>query len=326
MILPNRIHFIWLGSSVPNSLQMPYRRRLLEWKERNPHYQLFLWTSLTGEDQERLQKWTERHGIFLQTLDSIQWGTEEETVRRLIEEEYFANASDLLRMRVLYQWGGIYLDFDVSPCPLSLNFEAPLGILLKVLKKEEQLFSISLYALGAQPGHELLQLALWEGEQNLQLVQSLPDLDLRKHESATVRYGATLALTGDIIRPALAQVAGFFPATGYPWTLGVEWMRFLFPLEHLEESSWLEDKEEVDHENPFYPEELLKLIRERQKASRQRALSSILHWAAAFGPPEMISTISQVITPFESYFGSSPKGIAVRYQRKQEVLRVVPSI
>lgn len=324
MKLPNHLHFIWLGSPVPNSLQYPYRRRILDWKEQNPEHQVFLWTDLQAGDLERLQLWANKYGILLQTIEQIQWGTEKSVVRALIEQRYFANASDLLRLRILYQWGGFYFDFDVSPSVLPLVFQAPLGILMKLQKQEEQLSSISLYALGAQPGHELLQLALWEGVQNLQLVQTLPDLDFRAHENPTVRYGATLALTGDIIRPALAQVAGFFPVAGYPWTLGLEWMRFLFPLEHLEEHSWIQG--EVDHVNPFYPEALLNLIKEREKASRTRALSSILHWAAAFGPAEMISEIAKVIAPFESYFGSSPRGIAIRYQREQGILDAIPSM
>ena len=285
---------------------------------------MFLWTDVQGEDFQRLQRWTEKQEIFLQTIEQVQWGTEQEIIRKLIQAKYFANASDLLRMRILYQWGGLYLDFDVFPCQLPLHFEAPLGILLKLQKRDEVLYSISMYALGAQPGHELLQVILWEGQQNIQLVESLPDLDLRSHESPTVRYGATLALTGAIIRPALAQIAGFFPEKGYPWTLGLEWMRFIFPFEHLEENSWIGGV--VDHQNPFYPEELLGLIRERQGASRQRVLSSILHWAAAFGSAEMISTIAKVITPFESYFGSSPQGVALRYKRKTEILQMIPRI
>lgn len=324
MNIPNRLHFVWLGSSIPNSLDYPYRRRLLLWRQKNPQYQVFIWTDRKAGDLERLQSWAEKNEILVQTIEQLQWGTEQEAIRVLLAQKYFANASDLLRMRILYQWGGIYLDLDVSPCVIPLNFQAPLGILLKLQKSEEVLYSVSMYAIASHPGHELLQLALWEGEQNMQLLQTLPDLDDRQHEDPTVRYGATLALTGDIIRPALAQVAGFFPEQGYPWTLGLEWMRFFFPFEHQEDNSWISGQ--VDHENPFYPEELMSLIRERQTSARRRVLSSILHWAAAFGPAEMISEIAKVIAPFESYFGSSPRGIALRYQREQKILQLIPNM
>jgi hypothetical protein len=324
MILTNRIHFIWLGASIPNSLKRPYRRHLLKWKKQNPSYEILLWIDGKGADLARTQFWAEQCGIVLQTMDLIQWGTEKELVFGLLEEEYFANASALLRLRILYQWGGLYFNFGVSPIALPHRLEAPLGVLLQLQKTEEQLSSVSLVAMGAEAGHELLQLALWEGEQNFQLLERLPDLDLRRHENPTVRYGGTLALTGDIIRPILAQVAGFFPREGYPWSLGLEWMLFRLPLEYEEDRSWIGG--EVDHENPFHPEELLQLITERQKLSRQRVLSSILHWAAAFGSRDVIEVIAQVVAPFESYFGSSPKGLAIRYQREKQVVDIIPSM
>lgn len=324
MNLATRIHFIWLGSSIPNSLERPYRRHLLEWKRLNPNHQIFLWTDGEGVVLERIQFWAEQYGLVLQTMDSIQWGTEKERILGFLEKGYFTNASDLLRLRILYQWGGLYFNFGVSPIILPLRLEAPLGILLQLQKEEEQLSSIPLAMMGAEAGHELLQLALWEAEQNFQLLEKLPMLDLRRHENPTIRYGGTLALTGDTLRPALAQVAGFFPEEGYPWSLGLEWMLFRIPLEYSEDLTWLGG--EIDYERPFHPEELLQLITERQKLSRQRVLSSILHWASAFASQDVIEIIAEVVAPFESYFGSSPKGLAIRHQREQQIVDLIPDM
>ena len=85
MSLASRIHFIWLGSSIPNSLERPYRRHLLEWKRQNPNYQIFLWTDGEGGDLDRIQFWTAQYGIVLQTMASIQWGTERDLVFELLE-------------------------------------------------------------------------------------------------------------------------------------------------------------------------------------------------------------------------------------------------
>ena len=101
-------------------------------------------------------------------------------------------------------------------------------------------------------------------------------------------------------------------------------MLFRIPLEYSEDLTWIGG--EIDYENLFHPEELLQLITERQKLSRQRVLSSILHWASAFGSQEIIEVIAEVVTPFESYFGSSPKGLAIRHQREQQIVDLIPEM
>jgi len=324
MTIPNRLHLIWLGTPIPNSIERPYRRRLIEWRERNPSYDIFLWTNLEGDDAVRLRHWAEQNQIYLLGVDSVQWGTEEEIVKEQLRQQHWVSASDMLRFRLLYLWGGIYVDLDVHPVALPIHLSAPLGIALNLQKKEEQLHSISMFSLLSVPGHELLQICLWEAEQNFQIIKKMPDLDQRTDPDPTVQYGATLALTGDLIRPALAQVAGLFTETGYSWSLGLEWMSFQIALQHEEDNSWLEG--EVDHHNPYYPTELLQLIRARQQLSRQRMLTSILHWAAAFSPLEIVVRIAKVIQPFESYFGASPKGMALRYRREQEIVQSIPDM
>ena len=43
------------------------------------------------------------------------WGSEKAMVLEQLETTFYANASDLLRLRILYQMGGLYVDCDVAP-------------------------------------------------------------------------------------------------------------------------------------------------------------------------------------------------------------------
>ena len=61
--------------------------------------------------------------------NEVQWGGEYPIFKEDPHENFYVTASDLLRLRVLYQWGGFYADFDVLPRRLQAvlcRWELPL--------------------------------------------------------------------------------------------------------------------------------------------------------------------------------------------------------
>ena len=92
-------------------------------------------------------------------------------------------------------------------------------------------------------------------------------------------------------------------------------------LHHLEHHSWL--SEDTERPEIFFPPGLGLAI---AQTWTNRALTSTLHLSAAYGESWMIDIAAQQIAPFEDHFGYSPKGLAVRVQRPQDIIDCIPSI
>ena len=86
--IPKILHFIWLGSSIPLSAQTC----IDSWVQLHPNWIIKIWT-----DQDCLNfNWSHPHS------------------KKVFEEAAtFAEKSDILRLEILYQFGGIYSDTDV---------------------------------------------------------------------------------------------------------------------------------------------------------------------------------------------------------------------
>lgn len=99
-IIPKRIHYIWLGNNV-----MPdkYKAYIEGWHKLNPDYEII--------------KWSE---------DNYNIGADD-----FVTEAYsmgkYSKASNYMRLKIIYEEGGIYLDTDVEllkPLDVLLNNEA----------------------------------------------------------------------------------------------------------------------------------------------------------------------------------------------------------
>ena len=317
-----RLHIIWLGSMPPNTKQKPYRRYIIDWSEQNPKWEIYLWTDRQGRERDQIDKWCTDNGIkprFVMEGDVL-WGEERDLVLTQIREGFYANASDLLRLRILYQMGGLYVDADVEPVVLP-ELELPLGIGLILRKGDEELKSIAPHAMASMQGHAALQIALWQGQTNFNVLATLEEQDFRYSESVSERYGGVLILTGDLLRPALRTVFGVFPADAWRWSAWLEAMQLPLSLRHHEHHSWL--GENTERPEIFFPPGLGLAI---AQTWTNRALTSTLHLAAAYGEPWIIEIATQQIVPFENHFGYSPKGLAVRSQRSQDIIDCIPSI
>jgi mannosyltransferase OCH1-like enzyme len=88
--IPRKLHMIWVG----NTLQPDYvKKNFLKWKELMPDWECFLWTD---KDLENLDK-----SIF--PIDLINTC------------EIPAQKADILRYFLIYNFGGIYVDCDITP-------------------------------------------------------------------------------------------------------------------------------------------------------------------------------------------------------------------
>jgi len=175
--------------------------------------------------------------------------------------------------------------------------------------------------LAAMPGHSCLQIALWKGVANIQLLNAVHEPDFRFDPDPVKRYGGTLVLTGDLLRPALLQVEGVFSSADFGWSPWLESMRLPFTAIHLEETQWL--NAHTPKSDVFFPPELSLMVRQTWSFGR---LTSILHWIAAFGPAWLIEHASQNVDPFQDYFGHSPRGVATLQGRERTFIQQIPSI
>ena len=322
-MLPPHLHLIWLSGIPPNTEKLPYRQRLLQWRGLNPKWSISLWSDVQGAEQEQLKQWCETNSIELRAIhEQVQWGGEYSVFQEECVRKFYVTASDLLRLRVLYQWGGFYADFDVVPRRLPAG-QLPLGIALVIVKRKDRVNSILPHAIAAYAGHPILQMALWEAQTNFKLMETLPNEDYRLHEDPSFRYGAALALTGDLFRPALSLCAGVFPRDSFAWTAWLGIMQIGLDIEHKEDNSWLNGERPTER---IYPNLFMEAKRNRLARQRRRPLTSILHLAAAYSGPELISTAAKYIQPFEDYFGHTPRGLAQRLKRAPDIVQQVPSV
>ena len=325
MSVPTTLHCIWLGSVPPNDQYRPHRRRLLEWVQMNPNWSIWLWTDRIGREYHQLQLWCAENKIVLRSVledGSILWGDEYHCVIEALQEQFWATASDLLRLRILYQCGGVYVDSDVEPIPIP-NFELPLGLGLALRRDHEVLRSITPHIIAAAQGHPCLQIAIWKGVENMHFLQKIEEVDYRKDDDPIKRYGGTLVLTGDLMRPALLRVEGIFSTSDFGWSPWLESMRLPFSIVHRQEAQWLNTDVLIEDNAVFFPPKLSQMVRESWSVTR---LTSVLHWVAAYGPLWLVEHAAVVTDPFQDYFGHSPRGVATICKRGTDFISRIPSV
>lgn len=91
--IPKRIFYIWLGSSTPaDVLQAIY-----QWKQQLPDYDII-----------EINEFSKQYFDFASEMENNLW------FKSVYEKKMWAYAADYIRCKVLYQYGGIYLDTDIS--------------------------------------------------------------------------------------------------------------------------------------------------------------------------------------------------------------------
>lgn len=104
-LIPKIVHLIWLG---PRSYPEYAFDNLKQWLKINPNYQFFLWT-----DDPFFETFPIDH-ICIKRL-SVDFSL------KFLQKEYdqnssYAAKSDILRLELLYEYGGFYTDYDNRCC------------------------------------------------------------------------------------------------------------------------------------------------------------------------------------------------------------------
>ena len=86
MKIPSLLHYVWVGGK---PLPRRFQRNLDTWRRYNPEMEIVRW-------------------------DDSNIDLSETFVRRAYEQKAWAKLSDLVRLRAVYEQGGIYLDTDVE--------------------------------------------------------------------------------------------------------------------------------------------------------------------------------------------------------------------
>lgn len=90
-MIEKKIHYIWLGKGKKNELM---NKCIKSWKEKLPDYEIIEW----NEDN----------------LDLKQIAKENKFFRECKKRKMWAFMADYLRLKILYENGGIYLDSDIE--------------------------------------------------------------------------------------------------------------------------------------------------------------------------------------------------------------------
>jgi mannosyltransferase OCH1-like enzyme len=158
--VPKKLHAIWLGGI----LEQPCKKNIEDWKNKNPDYEMNVWidssTYLTSNSEESRQQkdqyiqfknWAKTNKIIINDINPNSQDSDPNLVKRpaifkgMPNKKYYldelrdpgsnyAAASDILRVELLYQEGGVYFDAkDVYPAqPLgSLEVSEEEGILVR---------------------------------------------------------------------------------------------------------------------------------------------------------------------------------------------------
>jgi mannosyltransferase OCH1-like enzyme len=111
--IEKNIHFIWIGSLVKEK----YVRTLLECKRINTDYTIFFWIDhhTLNDDITILLK---THGIVIKQIEMQDY-----ILRQYNKFDNYGYKADILRLQIVYEYGGIYTDIDsVWLKPFDENF------------------------------------------------------------------------------------------------------------------------------------------------------------------------------------------------------------
>ena len=149
-MIPKVIHYIWLGGKPKSSMA---NICILSWKEKLPDYQIIEW----NETNLDLDKIASENTFFAECRKRHMW----------------AYMADYLRIRILYQYGGIYFDTDIQVLK-------PLDCLLheKIVAGEEQPGVVNAGVLMCEPNLDLMMdmLSFYNGEIMNSRLYIIPDI------------------------------------------------------------------------------------------------------------------------------------------------------
>lgn len=207
LLIPEIIHFIWLG---PKEYPETSKRYLQTFIEKHPGWRIILWS-----DRERDLPCT---GIEYKRVDENLLGEFQALYQ---DSDNFGEKSDIVRLLVLYQMGGLYVDHDME-CRISFKdlhrkYSFYGGLLTPGNPVIHRSAIVRNSVIGACQNHLILWDALKKAEANWQSVKALypgNDVDsIKKRVTLRVFKAFHDAVLEAIKRPNFTGMifpAGFF--------------------------------------------------------------------------------------------------------------------
>ena len=109
-IVPNIIHFIWIGSVVPEK----YVKNMLTYYDKNPEYIIYFWHDYDVCESDMGELWG-RKNFVLRSLKKDRCDVNIRNKYIFENETNMGCKADIIRYEIVYQYGGIYTDID-SAC------------------------------------------------------------------------------------------------------------------------------------------------------------------------------------------------------------------
>lgn len=164
ILIPKKIHYCWFGG---NPLTDDVKRYIDTWRKYCPDYEIIEWDESNFDVNEN------------------------DYCREAYESKKWAFVTDYVRLKVLYEYGGIYMDTDVEVCKNLdglLNFNAVSGF--------ESKTSIPTGTLAASQGNEWIGMLLRDYD-NRHFIRADGSLDLTTNVEVITRltkekYGIAL--------------------------------------------------------------------------------------------------------------------------------------
>lgn len=238
-MIPSQVHLIWVGSTLPNESNRPYRRHLHQWRTLNPHWTVNLWINsedMSAQDWHYLTLWTKQKNIRLRSIDEF-W--HHPSLGAGICEAYaaqrYASVSDILRVLILSIEGGLYVDFDVQPIVLCAA-AVPFGAAFCLNLEPERVRSVVPHAVLMMSEHPFAEALILQLECNLHLFRKMSQ-GWANNPKREYQYAATVGVTGTIYSLLIPRIAGLLSNREQIMKLQMP-----YNLNHEEHNSWLEPR------------------------------------------------------------------------------------
>jgi hypothetical protein len=137
MHIPHILHFIWLGSEVPEV----YMRFIRGWQEAHSDWNLIVW-----KDAEA--------NALMQGLNSA---CQKRSLHQYMNASNFGMKSDILRYEILLEYGGVYIDTDYECMGCLENQEWWSSCMAFAALSHSRAVEVNNGILGCTPGHPLLR-------------------------------------------------------------------------------------------------------------------------------------------------------------------------
>ena len=106
-IVPSIIHFIWIGSVVPEK----YVKNMLTYYDKNPEYIIYFWHDCDVCESDMGELWGRKNFVF-RSLKKDRYDVNIRNKYIFENEKNMGCKADIIRYEIVYQYGGIYTDID----------------------------------------------------------------------------------------------------------------------------------------------------------------------------------------------------------------------